>query len=170
MSEQTTEAAATESKVTEQNEQQTKPSETVDFWKQKAREQEKRAKDNADAAKRLADLEDAQKSDAEKAADRIAKADAEVASVPSKVAEALRGHLVTLHSIEAEDADLFLTATEPELLLKQVARLLARSDEQSAETKRKNNHVPREGENPKPSATSDVREFVNDMWGRANAD
>lgn len=44
-----------------------KPSETVDFWKQKAREQEKRAKENADAAKRLAELEAQNLSEVEKA-------------------------------------------------------------------------------------------------------
>jgi hypothetical protein len=48
-----------------------KPTETVDFWKAKAREQETRAKANADAAKRLADIEAAQLSESEKAAKRI---------------------------------------------------------------------------------------------------
>ena len=168
MSEQTAEAAATETEATEQNEQK-KPSETVDFWKQKAREQEKRAKENADAAKRLADLEDAQKSETEKAADRIAKAEAEVASVPAKVSEALRSHLVAMHKIADEDAELFLTATEPDLLLKQVTRLLARSDEQTAAQKKVGNHVPREGNNPKPGA-DESREFVRELFSRANAD
>lgn len=105
----------------------TKPTETVDFWKQKAREQEKRAKENADAAKRLAEIEDAQKSESEKVADRIAKAEAEVSSIPAKVADALKGHLVALHEISDEDAELFLTANEPELLLKQIARLQERN-------------------------------------------
>jgi len=169
MSEQTAEATATETEATEQNEQK-KPSETVDFWKQKAREQEKRAKENAEAAKRLSEIEDAQKSESEKAADRIAKAQAEVASIPSKVSEALRQHLVDLHKIEAEDAELFLTATEPDLLLKQVSRLLARSDEQSAARKKSGNHVPREGETPKPGGDDGNREFVRELFGRANAD
>lgn len=44
-----------------------KPTETVDFWKQKAREQEGRAKANADAAKRLKEIEDRDLSDLEKA-------------------------------------------------------------------------------------------------------
>jgi predicted phage tail protein len=169
MSEQTAEATATETKATEQTEQP-KPSETVDFWKGKAREQEKRAKENADAAKRLAEIEDAQKTEAEKTADRIAKADAEVASVPAKVSDALRTHLVELHKIEAEDAELFLTATEPDLLLKQVTRLLARSDEQTAAQKKTGNRNPREGNNPSSEGAGDDRAFVRELFGRAQAE
>lgn len=113
--------------------------ETVEHWKEKARLQEKRAKENAAAAKRLAEIEEAQKSEAEKTADRIAKAEAEAASVPAKVALALKEHLVAIHKIDSEDAELFLTAAEPELLLKQVARFVGQSD------KSKSNHVPSEG-------------------------
>lgn len=159
MSEQTAEATTTEADAT--NEQQPKPTETVDFWKQKAREQEKRAKDNATAAQRLAEIEDAQKSESEKVADRIAKAEAEVASVPAKVADALREHLVTLHEIDKDDAELFLTATEPELLLKQVTRLVGQSD------KRKTNTVPREGKTPSPSGDDEVREFARGLFKRS---
>jgi len=46
---------------------QPKPTETVDFWKQKAREQENRAKANADAAKRLKEIEDRDLSELQKA-------------------------------------------------------------------------------------------------------
>ena len=92
-------------------------------------EQKKAIKDLKSKAARLDEIEDAQKSEAEKAADRISKAEAEVASVPAKVADALRAHLVELHSIDKEDAELFLTATEPDLLLKQVDRLMARAAE-----------------------------------------
>ena len=162
MSEPTTEAAATGAEGTETEQQETKPTETVDFWKQKAREQEKRAKDNADAAKRLAEIEESQKSEAEKAADRIAKAESEVASVPAKVADALREHLVALHEIDKDDAELFLTATEPELLLKQVTRLVGQSD------KRKKTHVvPGEGKTTTvASGDADRRAFVRQLTGR----
>ena len=44
-----------------------KPTETVDFWKAKAREQEKRAKANADAATKLKEIEDRDLSELEKA-------------------------------------------------------------------------------------------------------
>lgn len=152
MSEQTAEAttetaseAASTTESEKKSEQQPKPAETVDFWKQKAREQEKRAKENADAAKRLAEIEDAQKSESEKVADRIAKAEAEVAAVPTKVAAALRDHLVALHKISDEDAELFLTASEPELLLKQIDRLAERESSASEEKRKRGNHVPGEG-------------------------
>lgn len=108
-----------------QEQPEPKPTETVEFWKAKARDQEKRAKDNAAAAKRLAELEEAQKTETEKVAERISKAEALEAAIPQKVAEALREHLISLHGIKDEDAELFLTATEPDLLLKQVNRLVA---------------------------------------------
>jgi len=160
MSEQTAEATTTEAEAT--TEQQTKPTETVDFWKQKAREQEKRAKDNATAAQRLAEIEDAQKSESEKVAERLAKADAEVATVPAKVADALRAHLVALHEIDKDDAELFLTATEPDLLLKQVTRLVGQSDK-----RKKTNTVPREGQTSSTSGDDDVREFARGIFKRS---
>lgn len=162
MSEQTAEATATEAGATTTEQTEQKPTETVDFWKSKAREQEKRAKENADAAKRLSEIEDAQKSEAEKASERIAKAEAEVASVPAKVADALREHLVALHDIDKDDAELFLTATEPELLLKQITRLVGQSD------KRKKSHVvPGEGKTPTVhSGDADRRAFVRQLTGR----
>ena len=164
MSENSAEATATETTGTEQQNEAQKPTETVDFWKTKAREQEKRAKENAEAAKRLSELEDAQKSETEKAADRISKAEAEVASLPTKVADALRTHLVALHEIDQDDAELFLTASDPELLLKQVTRLIGQSD------KRKKTHVvPREGNTPAPS-DDPSRDFVRGLFDAAKAE
>lgn len=159
MSEQTAEVTETGAEgSTEQTGQG--ETETVEHWKEKARLQEKRAKENAAAAKRLAELEDAQKSESEKVAERIAKAEAEVASVPSKVADALREHLVALHEIDKDDAELFLTATDPDLLLKQVTRLVGQSD------KRKTNTVPREGKTPSASGDDDLREFARGLFKR----
>ena len=103
-------------------------------------------------------IEDAQKTEAERTADRIAKADAEVATVPAKVAEALREHLVALHEIDKDDAELFLTGTEPDLLLKQVTRLLGQSDK-----RRKSNYVAREG-STQSSADSDERTFARELF------
>jgi hypothetical protein len=164
MSEQTAEAAATETEATQDEQQtETKPTETVDFWKQKAREQEKRAKDNATAAKRLAEIEEAQKSESEKVAERIAKAEAEVESLPAKVADALREHLVALHGIDKDDAELFLTGDSPELLLKQVTRLLGQSDKR----KTQGNRVPREGTSTAPGTESEERRFARDFFGSA---
>jgi hypothetical protein len=36
--------------------------------------------------------------------------------------------------------------------------------------KKAGNHVPREGNNPKPAKDGDEREFVRNLFGRANAD
>ena len=160
MSEQTPEATATEAEASTEQQNEQKPTETVDFWKAKAREQEKRAKDNKAAADELAQIRDAQKSESEKAADRIAKAEAEVATVPNKVADALREHLVALHEIDQDDAELFLTGTDPELLLKQVTRLLGQSDKR----KKQGNFVPREG-NTTTSVESDERATARALFG-----
>ncbi len=83
MSEQATETAPEQTEQEQQSGEepreeqpkQPKPSETVDFWKQKAREQERRAKDNADAAKRLKEIEDAQKSETDKLTERATVAE-----------------------------------------------------------------------------------------------
>lgn len=121
---------------------------------QKAQLKEYRAK-----ASRLDEIEEAQKSEAEKVADRLAKADQEVAGIPSRVCEALRVHLIALHEIAAEDAELFLTATDPEVLLKQADRLVGQSG------KRKN-IVPREGRTPIQAPTDPTREFLRAINGQ----
>lgn len=110
----------------------------------------KELKTKADEFDRLAE---ANKSEIEKANDRVTKAEAEVAQVPTKVAEQLKDHLVELHEISAEDAELFLTATDPELLLKQVSRLLGRQ----VEREETNNVSLREGDRPTvTSSTADA--------------
>jgi len=124
-----------------------------------AREWEKRAKENATAATELAKIQDAQKTEAERAADRIAKAEAEAATVPEKVAAALRAHLVTLHQIPADRAELYLTATDPDLLLRQVTGLVA-------DQPRKGNQVRREGVTPPPPLEDDVRAFARDLFAQ----
>lgn len=112
--------------------------------------------------KKLDDIEEAAKSEAEKTADRIAKAEAEAATVPEKVAAALKVHLVALHQIDKDDAELFLTADEPELLLKQVARLLERPGA------RKKHIVTREGETPESAPTSDMQEFTRQLFNKGD--
>ena len=124
-------------------------------------EQKKAIKELKARTARLDEIEDAQKSESEKVADRIAKAEAEVASVPAKVADALREHLVALHEIDKDDAELFLTATEPDLLLKQVTRLVGQSG------KRKTNTVPREGQTTTSTSGDDeIREFARGLFKR----
>lgn len=117
-------------------------------------------KDLKGKAARLAEIEEAQKSEAEKAADRIAKAEAEAASVPEKVTAALKTYLVAMHEISEEDDELFLTATTPEVLLKQVTRLVGQQT-----GKRKNtNTVPREGATTESSDTDEAA-FARDLFG-----
>lgn len=140
-----------------------KSTETVEFWKSKARDQEKRAKENAAAAKELGELKDAQKSQSEKDAEKVKAAEAEVATVPAKVAEALKTHLVARHGIDDEDAELFLTATEPDLLLKQVDRLLGQSGKRN-----RNNHVPGEGNSKQTGGDGPDRQFVRNLFGNNN--
>ncbi len=135
----------------------------VDKLRKEAARYRTEAKDNADAAKRLGEIQDAQKSETEKTADRIAKADAEVAGIPAKVSAALREHLVALHEIDQDDAELFLTGTDPELLLKQVTRLLGQSD------KRKGNHVPREGATQGRAKPDDRQTFADFLTGNSRA-
>lgn len=124
-------------------------------------EQKKAIKELKARTARLDEIEDAQKSESEKVAERLAKADAEVATVPNKVADALRDHLVALHEIDKDDAELFLTATEPELLLKQVTRLVGQSDKRKS-----TNVVPREGKTPSTSGDDEVREFARGLFKR----
>lgn len=80
-------------------------------------------------AARLAEIEEANKTEADKAAERLAAAEAEVQQVPTKVAASLREHLVAIHEIDQETADLFLTASDPERLMKQVQALVSQRQE-----------------------------------------
>jgi hypothetical protein len=111
-------------------------------------------------------LTESSKTEIEKAIDRAAAAEAEVAAVPAKVSEALKEHLVALHSINEEDAELFLTATEPDLLLKQVERLMGRASEEQQTRKQRGLKVPAEGSNP-TAAEDETREFARALFNRS---
>lgn len=132
-----------------------KPTETVEYWKSTARDWETRSKANSKAAARLTE-----------ATNRAEAAEAEAATVPAKVAEALKAHLVARHQIGDEDAELFLTAADPELLLKQVDRLLGQSDKR----RKNNNYVPGQGANTKDDDGGKGldRQFVRDLFGNNN--
>lgn len=119
MSEDATTTEGTET-APEGTEQQPKPSETVDFWKSKAREQEKRAKANAEAATRLAQIEESQKSEAQKAADRMAQLEREAEGAKL---EAMRFRAATKHGIDDENAELYLTGTDEETINRQAEKL-----------------------------------------------
>lgn len=155
-------APATDAPVTPDTDApQPKPTETVDFWKQKAREQEARAKANAKAAERLAEIEEANKTEAEKTAERLAAAETAAAQARS---EALRLRIASRFQIDDEDADLFLTGTDEETLIKQAERLAVRTDKQ-----KRQGTVPREGGNRNPGGSqSDEREFVRNLFRNAD--
>jgi hypothetical protein len=119
------------------------------------------------AAAELATIKDAQKSTEQRSADRQSAADAQIAAIPAKVSEALRVHLVALHKIPAEDAELFLTASDPEVLLKQVERLVARGAEKTAEQKKQGNFVPREG-NTTQAGNDPMRAMTRDLFQTAD--
>ncbi len=134
-----------------------KPTDTVDYWKQRSRENEAKAKANADAAKRLAEIEEAQKTEAQKTADRLAAA--ETAAEEAR-REALRLRVSARFGISEEDADLFLVGTDEATLVKQAERLAGRE----AERKKNGNHVPREGTTP-PAGDSSDREVARALFG-----
>lgn len=96
-----------------------KPTETVDFWKAKAREQEKRAKENADAVAELAKIKESQKSEAEKAADRLRELESEAASAKQ---EAARFKVAAKFAISDDFID-FLTGEDEEVLTEQAKKL-----------------------------------------------
>lgn len=108
-------------------------------------------------------LADANKSEIEKANEKATKAEAELAKVPTLVADGLKQHLVKLHEIGDDDARLFLTATDPEVLLEQVTRLLARSAESDAERKKNGPRVPGEGRTTKSPNPDAKRTFLREL-------
>jgi hypothetical protein len=132
---------ATPETGTEQNqpepEAQPKPTETVDFWKQKAREQEKRAKENATAAQRLAELEAANLTELEKAQKTANEALARLAEFEQTT---LRQKVALSKGLPVELVDRLRGANEDELAADADALLALVS-----ERKKNGNHVPREG-------------------------
>lgn len=115
-------------------------------------------------AKIVDDAEAAKRTDAEKIADLQSKLDAQ----PKAVAESLREHLVALHEIPKERAELFLTGDTPELMLRQVTALL--EDSGTGGPKRKN-YVNKEGNsNGKPSAGSENAKFASSLFGGGDDD
>jgi hypothetical protein len=159
MSEQTAEAAATETEAsTEQQEtEKQKPTETVDFWKAKAREQEKRAKENADAAKRLAEIEESQKSEAEKTADRIKQLETEAENARR---DALRFKVASEFGIASERAELLLTGSDEETMRRQAEALKGESDQR----KKQGNRVPNEGTTSTATGNADAQ-FASNLLG-----
>lgn len=129
MSEENTTQQAAETAQAEQQDAQTqpKPTETVEFWKQKAREQEARAKANATAAQRLEEIENASKTEQQRAAEALTAAErraseAEAAALRLEVAadkgltpaQAKRLVGSTREELEADAEDLLTNFKPPE--------------------------------------------------------
>ena len=89
--------------------------------------------------------------------ERLASLETENASIKS---DALRSRVQAKHGISDEDAALFLTGTNEETLTAQAKRLA----ERESERKKRNNTVPREGNQPS-AGTSDLREFTRGLFG-----
>ena len=161
---QTAEATATETEATTEQQSEKKPTETVDFWKQKAREQEKRAKENADAAKRLAEIEESQKTEADKAAERTAQAEKRAIEAEAKV---LRREVAldpagdgSLPPLSKSDAELLDALTDEDAMRRVAVRLA-----NASEDKQKKTHVvPGEGRTPS-SASDPKRDFLRGLTG-----
>lgn len=84
-------------------------------------------KQAADLKAKLDKIEAANMSDLERAQKEAAEAKAEVEKVPAMVAEHLRAHLKEIHQISDENADLYLTSTDPATLLKQAIGIAPRT-------------------------------------------
>jgi len=105
-------------------------------------------------------LEAANLTESEKTANRLAAADAEVATVPAKVADALRDSLIAL-GIVPESRKVLLTASDPESLMAQVKAI----QELDADRKKTGNHVPREGNTPAAGKAGEGLEAVRSLFG-----
>jgi hypothetical protein len=119
MSEEDTTPAETATETADLPDATPKPTETVDFWKQKAREQEKKAKENAAARMELDVLKKAQLSAEEKLAAELGEAAQRAARAE---AEAVRWRIAARYGISDEDAELFLTGSDEETISRQAER------------------------------------------------
>jgi hypothetical protein len=140
MSEEDTTTAETATETAEQPDATPKPTETVEFWKQKAREQEKKAKENAAARLELDELRKSQLSAEEKLAAELGEA---AQRATRAEAEALRWRIAAKHGISDEDAELFLTGSDEETLARQAERF-----KELAVKPSKGTHVPGVGNQP----------------------
>lgn len=147
MSDEDTTAAETATETAEEPEATPKPTETVEFWKQKAREQEKKAKENAQAAIELGELRKSQLSAEEKLAAELGEAAQRAARAE---AEALRWRIAAKHGISDEDAELFLTGSDEETLARQAERF-----KELAVKPSKGTHVPGVGNQPAPPSIAE---------------
>lgn len=150
------EATATAAEATEPQEPEAtpKPTETVEFWKSKAREQEKRAKDNAEAAKRLAEIEESQKSEAQRAADALAQAEARIKAAESK---ALSLSIATEHQLGSEDAALLAVLPDEDSMRQLAERLASKPTTPKPDLSQGGKRTP-------PASEDETREFARQLF------
>lgn len=149
-----------------------KPSDTLEFWKEKAREQERRAKANAKAHEELEALRaESARAQEELEAFRAAQLTAEEREAKQRekeaqeradalrdrdaaLQEALRWRIAAKHGISDEDAELFLTGNDEDTLTKQAERFTELQPKPG-----KGNVIPSVGTQPKelPSLTDQIR-------------
>lgn len=98
--------------------------EQVEHWRSHSRTWESRAKEGQEAIAKLQEIEDAKKSELEKATERTAQLEAELAETKHT---AFKNGLAAEFGLSAEDASLFLTASDEESLRKQAEALAART-------------------------------------------
>lgn len=110
-----------------------------------------RAEEKRKASERFADYDTlkAKAEGAKTAEDRIAELEQRYAAAETR---ALRSSIAAEFSITADDRDLFLTGDDETTLRAQAQRLADRDSER----KKRNNHVPGEGNNPRPADDKDA--------------
>lgn len=77
---------------------------------------------------------------------------------------ALRSDIAAKHGLSAEDRDLFLTGTDESTLTAQAQRLAGRE----ADRKKQGNFAPKEGTQPTGGTDTDERDFVRNLFSRAD--
>jgi hypothetical protein len=137
------------------------PKEADVDWKAKSREWERRAKENKGAADELAALKDSQKTSEQKFEERLAEMERRAAEAEAK---ALRSDIAAKYGLSADDRDLFLTGSDESTLIAQAQRLAGREEDR----KKQGNYAPKEGTTPPGSSNTDEREFVRNLFSRAD--
>lgn len=111
-------------------------------------------------AAQLDQIQQANKTEAQKTADRIATLEK---ALDSTKTEALRSRIQARFKIADEDAELFLTATDEDTLVKQAKRLA----EQSETRKKNGNRAPLQGRTSNQSGKDDpLRDVTRRLFGQ----
>jgi len=153
-----TQAAGTEQAAGEQGREHgdTFTQADVDKLMAKVRSEERRK-----ATEKFADYDDL-KSRAE-GAKSVEQQLAELKAQNAKIQrDNLAARIAAANGIAPEDADLFLTGNDEETLTAQAKRLA----ERESERKKRNNTVPREGNQPR-ATTNNLREFTRGLFGES---